>query len=109
MLKRNNGCTYNEYTVDFGGTLSEVLYNKYMIGAEQYIDEYGLNTDIKSNRFALYEIIDYLDSNRVSGTYKSESADGYSYTRFDITSTLFSSGIADCVKRWVHCHSIEWV
>ena len=102
-------CTYNEYHTDFKGILSQADYEKYIVGAESNIDIYGLDDTKVNHRFAIYEIVDYISDHQVSNVYKSESADGYSYQRFENLDASYNASIYECIKRWVGSTPPAWI
>lgn len=103
--------SYLEYKNLFGGTCPQAEYDKYKELFPQFISKFNLDDTDKMCRFAQYEILDYLRLNPVNKTgYKSESADGYSYTKFDGVTLTYDEAIENCVKRWCpdKC-SIAWI
>lgn len=100
--------TFDEYKNNYCGTLSVKQFEKWLVATDEIVTRYNLDTTIIKHRYAIYNILDYLNDCNLS-KFTSESIEGYSYTVSESLNTD-NAMIETILGRWLpSLFTVEWV
>ena len=103
--------TYEEYSTDYGGLLSETEYDKNVVKSTWLFDKYHLDFDKTSHRYCAYEMIDSMNWSSTTGErhVTSVNNDGYSVTYSSAyDSDSVENSMVEILKRY-GLIGVEWL